>query len=165
MYNVNETIMYGSLGVCTVTAIEEKTIGKQKALYYCLTTLDNEKCAVFCPVEGCKVPMRHLMTREQVFNLIADIDQVDDSWISNEMQRKAYFEQVFQRGEPVEIARLTKSLHAHQKEQQAQGRKFHISDERWLERAERILHGEIAFVLQIPREDVPSLIAKEIKNK
>ncbi len=41
---------------------------------------------------------------------------------------------------------------------------FHISDEKYLREAERLLHDEFSYTLNISNEEVPAYILKRIKK-
>ena len=43
------------------------------------------------------------------------------------------------------------------------GRKFHAADEQLLERAQKLLHEEFAFVLHILPEEVPLFITRQLE--
>ena len=45
----------------------------------------------------------------------------------------------------------------------ATGRKFHAADEQLLERAQKLLHEEFAFVLHILPEEVPLFITRQLE--
>ena len=45
----------------------------------------------------------------------------------------------------------------------AAGKKFHAVDEQLLDRAQKLLHEEFAFVLNLQMQDVPPFIEKQVE--
>ena len=58
---------------------------------------------------------------------------------------------------------MIKALYHHQQVRQAQGKKLHVSDERFLKEAERTLYDEFALVLHISQEQVLPFILDQIE--
>ena len=58
---------------------------------------------------------------------------------------------------------MIKALYRHQETRQAQGRKLHVSDERFLKEAERTLYDEFALVLNIEQDQVLPFILEQIE--
>ncbi len=58
---------------------------------------------------------------------------------------------------------MIKALHFHQQEQQKKGRRLHISDERFMKEAEKMLYEEFAYVLNIRKEEVLPFILQQVQ--
>ena len=58
---------------------------------------------------------------------------------------------------------LINMLYVHQEDLKIQKKHFHISDERYLKEAERLLHNEFAYVLKISPDEVAQYILSRIK--
>ena len=67
MFQENEYVVYGRIGVCMVEGVEQEE-GQD---YYCLRSL-HQNCQIKTPVNG-TVPIRKVMTREEAEALIDSI--------------------------------------------------------------------------------------------
>ena len=75
---------------------------------------------------------------------------------------KAYGE-ILRGGDRKALAGLIRTLYLHRERQKTAGKKFHTGDEQLLDRAQKLLHEECAYVLNLRPEDVPPFIAKRIE--
>lgn len=57
------------------------------------------------------------------------------------------------------------SIYAKKQDAVRQQKKFGVTDEKYLKRAEELLFGELAVALELPREEVQSYISQRLKNK
>ena len=57
------------------------------------------------------------------------------------------------------------SIYAKKQDAARQQKKFGVTDEKYLKRAEELLFGELAVVLEIPREKVRNFIADRLNKK
>lgn len=62
------------------------------------------------------------------------------------------------------VASLIRTLYLHKEKQKQNGKKFHITDEQLFERAQKLLHEEIAFLLNIHPNDVPDFIEAQLQS-
>ena len=56
------------------------------------------------------------------------------------------------------------ALHRHRREQLAAGRKFHQSDENFLNDAQKLLNAEFALVFGLEPREVNDFIRRELEN-
>lgn len=76
--------------------------------------------------------------------------------------RKEKYREILKNGDRQELIQLIRTLYLHQQELKKAGKKFHATDEKILNEAEKILHHEFAYVLDIKLEEVVPFISKEI---
>ena len=60
------------------------------------------------------------------------------------------------------MIRLIKTVYLQRQRRVAEGKRLHLADERALQEAERILYEEIAFVMEIPPDEVVAYIEKTL---
>ena len=164
MFSVNDTVVYGTDGVCTVTDITTRAFGKEKAEYYVLTPIHQNGACIYVPTasEALLRKMRRVLSAEEIRQLIADIPQESShEWITDEAARRTAFKTVLQSGDRRELVRMIKTIYLHGQEQAKNGRKLHHSDEMMMKDAEKLLYDELAYVLGIRPDDIlPLLISK-----
>ena len=154
--------MYGNVGACQILDIRTEQFGKEKALYYILKPLDGDNSTIYFPVGSEKVSMRKLLTAAEAHQLIHSLPEIKAEWIENDQQRKMQFEQIIRTGNRRELAKLVKTCHLAKEAKVKQGKKLHIADERLMEKAARLLNGELAHVLHIGLDEVESYIDESL---
>lgn len=164
-YKVNETILYGSHGVCKIEEISERKFNNKTLEYYELRPVYDEKAVLFVPVNNEKLvsKMRPVLSAAEIYALIRSMPDEDMSWIDNDGARKEKFKEILASGDRAQLIRVIKTLNRHQEAQKEKGKKLHIVDERFMKDAEKMLHAEFAYVLDIKYEDVIPFIVEELK--
>ena len=152
MVQVNDTVLYGSQSVCTVTEICEKTVGKEKLRYYALKPVYDGKSTVYVPCANGKLvgKMRRILSAAEIRALIDSLAGESLGWIENDALRRERYGEIL-------------ALYLHRESLKSTGRKFHAADEQLLERAQKLLHEEFAFVLHILPEEVPLFITRQLE--
>ena len=166
MYEIGQQVLYGSHGVCMVTGVERMCFGKTKANYYILEPVEKTGAKFFVPVENeiAVAKLRRLLTREELLALLRS-DQVRKyPWIADESQRKLRFRELINSGARAQLMGMIGALHRHKRAQLAAGRKFHQSDENFLNDAQKLLNAEFAQVFGLEPKNVNAFILKELEN-
>ena len=166
MYEIGQQVLYGSHGVCTVTGVERMRFGKTKANYYILEPVEKTGAKFFVPVENeiTVAKLRRLLTREELLELLHSERVRNYPWIADEGQRKLRFRELIGSGDRMELMVMICALHRHRKEQIAAGRKFHQSDENFLNDAQKLLNAEFAQVFGLEPKNVNAFILNELEN-
>jgi len=166
MFNVGDLIIYSGEGVCRVEAIgAPNTSGlRTERLYYTLSPVYREG-KIFIPVDA-KVFMRHILTREAAMELIRHIPRIDVQVCQDRSLRalNEHYQALMQTHQCEDLVQIIKAVYLKQQDSRARGKKPAQVDERYMKRAEDILHGELAVSLGIPRESVPDFIRQTIEK-
>lgn len=164
MFQVNDTVVYGSDGICVIEEIAARTFDRKTQEYYVLRPLYGNQSTIFVPTQNEKLcaKMRRLLSAEEIHAIIRGLPGAETVWIDNEALRKQTYAQILRSGDRKDILRLLKTLHLHQQKLRDSGRKFHASDERFMKEAERVLYGEFAHVLHLEPAQVEPMILREI---
>ncbi|MBQ1309280.1 MAG: CarD family transcriptional regulator [Ruminococcus sp.] len=155
MFCVGQTVLYGSNGVCMVDDVTEKRIGKTKMQYYVLKPLCNNTSTLFVPTANQQLvsKMRRILTEDEAEAILRDLPPCGD-WNDNKQERSEQFRAIITEGSCVELIRLIRLVRTHGQEQLAGGKRLHISDERFLKEAEKMICEEFSLVLHISRDEV-----------
>ncbi|MBC8571452.1 CarD family transcriptional regulator [Zongyangia hominis] len=164
MYHVNDTILYGSHGVCKITGITKKDFGRVSDEYYILEPVYNN-FTIYVPMhnDALAEKMHRVLTAEEIQAMIRSMPEEDTCWVENENERKERFKDILARGNRREVLQMIKALYLHQREQQDKGKRLHMADERFFHEAEKMLYDEFALVLNITPEQVLPFILEQIK--
>lgn len=161
MFNINDTVMYGSSGVCEIIDIQPKHFNGEEILYYVIKPVDQENSTIYCPVNG-KARIRKLLTAEEVHELIGTISETEAQWIDNDRQRREVFSDIIKRGDQRELIMLIKSIRLNREKKVQSGKKLHADDERFLKDAENIVYGEFTTALKMKRDEVIPYIESKL---
>ena len=168
MFQVNDVIIYGAQGVCRITGTEEKTVGGTKKTYYVLKPVSDQSSTIFAPTDNAYVlnKMRRLLTKDEIHPLIDCMRSEDAVWIANENERKGLYKSILAKGDHLELIQMIKAIYVHKKEREAEGKRLHMSDERFFKDAEQILYSEFQYVLELGgKNDLMTYIFKRIEKQ
>ena len=160
MFQIGDQVVYGIHGVCRIIGLEERTVDRKKIRYFALEPLDQPGARYFVPSENPAAlsKLRHLISREDLENLLASTEIRETCWIADENQRKQRYRELINSSDRVALLRMINTLHQHKKAQAEAGRKFHLCDENFLRDAEKLLNAEFSLVLNIQPTEVEGYI-------
>lgn len=164
MFNVGDTVLYGSDGVCRIAEICQKEISGFVAEYYLLRPIYRENSSIFVPLknENLLSKMKHILSADEILDIINSVVDGEIEWIEDEAERKLYYKRLIANGNRREMLYVIKSLYLKQKERIRMGRKLHITDEIFLRDAERLIYDEFALVLNIKPDEVLPFIMERV---
>ena len=166
MFEIGQQVLYGIHGVCRITAVEAMRFGKAKANYYILEPLAQPGSKFYVPVENeaAVAKLRPLLTREELLELLHSEQIRNAPWIADENQRRLRFRELINSGDREALMGMVGALHRHRKAQLAHGRKFHQSDENFLNDAQKLLNAEFAQVFGLEPGEVSTFLLRELEN-
>lgn len=164
MIEINDTILYGTEGVCTVVDIVQRDFGGKSIPYYVLQPVYNNRSTIYVPVhnEALTAKMRRVLSKEEIYQIIQAMPSETSIWIEDEPERKETYKQILQQGDRIELVRMIKALHQHQLDQRAKGKHLHTADEHFFKEAEKLLYDEFALVLDIQPDEVLPFILQQL---
>ena len=166
MYKINDVVVYGTEGICTITDIAEMKFGGEKSEYYILAPVTKTENTVYVPKNNEKVlnRMRKILSKDDAVKLLDSLPLTPMAWIVNDRERQSAYKNILLCGKPEEVFTMVGSLYNKQSEQLAVGKKLHASDERFLRDAERMLFNEIGYALDIKPSEVLSIVLEKIRQ-
>ena len=167
MFQVNDLIVYGNHGVCKVEDVGTLSISmadKQKQ-YYTLRPVYQRESVIYAPVDNNKTIMRFVLSKEEVEDLIQDIPNIESVWIGNEREREVQYRAALQTCDCRELVKIIKTLYQRKKLRIQDGKKVTVVDEKYFRQAEEQLYGELAFALEMPKDEVGAYITDSIQQK
>lgn len=164
MFKKGDAVIYGSQ-VYIVEGTTQKTIGKVTRDYYALKNAYDEKNTAFIPTDNEKLlsKMRHILSREQILEMISEFPNAKSIWVEDDKERSASFRAILEKGDRREIAQLVKTLFEMKKALSEKGRRLHTADEAIFLRAEKVICEEFALVLNIKPDEVIPFIGEQLK--
>lgn len=164
-YSVNEKILYGSVGVCEIREITQKDFGGKKADYYVLVPVYSSQSTVYVPVNSAALceKKRKMPPKDRINELFECAKGEPLKWDDNKYTRRDKFNDILEKGSDKDIFSLACALLNYSEKQIEKGKKLHISDERVLAEAQKLIDEEVACVLELPRKNISAYIAEQVK--
>ena len=161
MFEIGDLIMYGARGVCRVEEITELdwSSAEHGRKYYVLKPLYKSD-KIYVPIDNDKVYMRPVMSKEEILAMIDSMPEIEvENRKARSIQQLARFYQAaIDSHECADLVKLTKSIHRKKAAAEKQNKQLGQIDIRYMQHAEDLLFGEIAAVLEIPRDSVVDFI-------
>ena len=160
MYSIGNIVMYGSFGICKVTAIEKRDLTGEEQEYYILKHINSEKNIFYVPTNNDTAlsKMHPICSKAEVDELISHMNSEGLIWIDNDIKRKEEYSRIIKDADKHEIIRHIKTLYLRRKELAESGKKLRSTDENYLSLAENMLFEEFAYALDIDKSEVVEYI-------
>ena len=156
MFHIGQKVIYGVHGVCEIIAVDVQRINRKNIEYFVLTSVDQPGSRFYIPThnETALMKLRPLLTKEQIESILLTQQGGDDLWIADENKRKQHYKELICSGDRAALVGMVRCIYKHRKQQEAEGRKIHLSDEDFLKEAEKLLCAEFSIILGISKNDV-----------
>ncbi len=167
MYAVGDYVVKVNKGVCKVEDITRLTIpgADRNRLYYLLIPLEDAGAKLYIPVEGnVEQNLRPVITKEQAWELINRIGEIDAASITDEKQRESSYKEALHSCEPERVVSVLKSIYQRKQERDAQGKKITAVDDRYFKLAEDVLHSELAFAIGRDKQEMREVISAKMNS-
>ena len=167
MFQAGDLIVYGNTGVCKVEGFAKPNLPgvDRNKEYYVLTPLYQEG-TIYSPTDNTKVFMRPVISKnkaEELINMIPSI-QAQSFHTSSSQQLTEHYQGFFNSHDCSDLIELIMSIYAKKQYLLNHKHKFGQIDERFMRKAEELLHGELAVALGISLKEVPGYIASRVET-
>jgi len=161
----NTTVLYGG-SVCRVTGTVERDVNGESQRFWVLQPVSDAKTVIYASVDNPHTAsrMRPVLTASEIDELIARIPKEEPAWINNDNERREAFREILRGGDRSEVMGLIRTLYLRRQYQLRNGKRLRAQDERCLIEAEAMIHGEIAHVLKIQRDEVAPYIQSRLEE-
>ncbi|MDP4120547.1 MAG: CarD family transcriptional regulator [Bacillota bacterium] len=165
MYQINDTVLYGTNGICKITEISKREFYGKSIEYYILQPIYQNTSSIFIPVnnEALTSKIRRILSSDEIYSIIRSMPHEENIWIDDDNERKVKFSEILKTGDRKDLMLMIKTIYLRRTSQKEISKKIHSCDERFLNDAEKLLYEEFAHVLKIDRDDVLPLILQEIE--
>ncbi|MBR5502684.1 MAG: hypothetical protein IKV55_06590 [Oscillospiraceae bacterium] len=156
MYQINQTVVYSSQGICTVSEICAREVAGTVADYYVLKPAADPRSTVYVPVNNERLVsrMRAILSAEEAQELFALLPQLDSAWIANDNARREQHRAMLTEGAAADIAAVFKMLALRRSELETLSRKLRTLDENTLKQCEKLLCCECAHALGCSADEI-----------
>ena len=164
MFEIGEHIVYGTSGICRVEEICTSPYDKNDTRsFYLLIPVHNPMgSTIYTPVDNDRVPMRRLMTREEIDTLICMIPGIEPVQVPVEKQRREIYRSTVFALRPEGYVSVMKTVARRREELTAARKHFPVSDMEYGRIAKHLLYSECAHVLGVPEDSMEGYIAQRL---
>lgn len=164
MFNINDVVIKKDNGLYIIDDIQEKDFGLGKQTYLILKPYyKQDKGLVYLPLNKAQESLRPVIDKERAMEVIKNIPSIESVWISDPKARKQKYEELFKSGEITNYCILVKSLYNRNEILKQNKRTLSIIDKEFLDKIENAIDEELAFVLEIPINEIKEFILKNIE--
>lgn len=165
MYTIGDRVGYGTHGVCKVIAFEDRRVDRKTVEYLALEPLDRPGTRYYVPAhnEVALAKLRTLLTPDEMDALLSSVSYRPECWIPHEGLRKNRYRELLSGGDRTEVLSMLVCLYRYKEEVLANGKKFHLSDDNFLNDAEKMIASEIACVLDMDSVQARDHLRKALK--
>lgn len=165
MFQIGESVVYGTTGVCTIVSVGPLSMHgvDRKRQYYTLRPLHQDG-AVYVPAEGEKLQaMRAPLTRDEAELLLERIPEIEPCQIQsfNYKQRMDVFSAALHENRCDSLVQVIKAVD--QKKRQVREKQQYNVDNNFFKKAMNLLCGELSFSLDLPMEEVRSMVEAAVR--
>jgi len=163
VYKTGEYVVVGNKGVCVVdniTTLDISGVDKERE-YYILKPVYVPGSTVYVPTDSAD-SMRRVLTKDEVTHLIQEIPQIPLIDTVNDKLLEQEYKGCMKSNSCEEWVRIIKTIYLRKQKRQELGRRVTAVDAKYSRIAEDNLYGELAVVLNIPKEEVESYITGKI---
>lgn len=166
MLNIGECVIYGSHGLCKVRDILVPSFlerGKEKQYYMMISAVDAGS-VLYVPVEGAEDKIREVISADYAEELIGEIEEVSEVELPEGKKAEPVILEIIKKNAAEEMMSLVKSLHKIKAIREAEGKKFAMLNERYLNMAEKLLYTELAYSLETEKDVVKRRVLEELSE-
>lgn len=163
MFQVGDTVNYGTSGVCTVTEHKGVSLGGRLMDCYILKPVYDHSMTISVPCQSQVLldRMRPLLSKAELMALLHEPRAERDP--DPEARRQRY-QAALQSGDRHDLLRMVRDIYAERQRRRAGGKHLSGYEDNALREAENILHTEFAYTMGIKPNEVPDFIAQELQN-
>ena len=164
MFKVGEFIVYGINGICRVADVCPSPYDKtDPRTFYLLIPVNNPmSSSIYTPVDNTRVPMRRLMTRENIEELIARIPEIEPLTVPVEKQRRELYRTTVGELDPKGYVRVIKTVRQRRETLTAARKHVPMTDLEYGRLAKHLLCSECALVMGVSEEDADAYILSSL---
>lgn len=164
MFAVGEYIVYGTNGICRVEEICASPFdATDTRTYYLLVPLNNPMSStIYTPVNNERVPMRRLMTREEIEVLIRGMADIEELVVPVEKQRRDLYRTTLGALRPEGYVSVIKTVHRRRAQLAAAHKHFPVTDMEYGRLAKHLLYSEIALVLGMEEAGMEAYLGEHL---
>lgn len=111
MFQINDLVVYGKNGVCSVKGIGTLSLINNDRIYYTLVPVYNKEEIIYAPVENGRIVMREVISREDAKELIDIFPDLEETVVADERDRENCYKQTLLGCNCEKLASMIKTIY------------------------------------------------------
>lgn len=144
MFEINDKVVYGVVGLCEIEDIGIPPIKGIDKDYYFLQPVYDSKGIIYSPVDSNKVMIRSIIDKNSCEKLIDRAKHCKDDEELNEKVHPVKYDEMVKSQDLTQLMHLVRALFNIKNERAKELRRMKSADNRMLTAARKLLYGEIA---------------------
>lgn len=165
--NIGDNVRYGGHGVCRVERVEEVPFPDRDHMRLCceLRPVSNAGMTILVPVdtEALCAKIKPLLTKAEVDAMLEALPSLPSLWMEERKQRAVEFRRIISAGDAQMLLQLLRTLEEQQLILRAAKKKLSAADLSALKDASRVIEEEIAYSLDISKEEAAAYIQSALQ--
>lgn len=148
MYEVDDMVFYGVIGVCKIFKIGKPPVDDIEGDFYYLSPVYDSRGVIYSPVKGNQVLMRKVITRQECEKLYLRAANCKKDELLNEPISPAHYDEVIKSQDPLKLMQLIRCLYNIKNDRAKELRRMKSADSRIHSTAKKLLYGELAAITE-----------------
>lgn len=163
MYRIQDMVVYENGGVCRVENIGTPDfLKKSNEAYYTLQPVFDKAGVIYVKVENDRHILRPLMTEDDARKMMEHLSTAEPLYSRNDKVRDQEFKDALRSCDSEKWLSMIRGIRIEKERRIVNGKKLNMSDERYLQKAMRLLTGELAVILQIDYDEAKRRIEENV---
>lgn len=166
MFKIEDQVIYSVHGICRIDDISEETIDGVTKQYYVLHPIENgHRMTITIPVDNNKVAILPLLKKEEAATIIDSFNFEGIDWIEDGQARYKAYNEIVNRGDRKEIAKLINTLKRKDLELKETSGRLEDRDQKILNTVQSIFFKELAFALKRTYSEINEAISLSLSRQ
>ncbi|MEK4426749.1 CarD family transcriptional regulator [Solibacillus sp. FSL K6-1523] len=154
MYNVGDTVIYSSHGLCSIEEICEQTFSEITKNYYVLKPLNDPNLTIRTPVDNSNTQIRDIMKKEEAIKILHSFTSPGIEWVEQSTHRMRLHTEIIKTDDRQKQAHLLNTLLRKKMDYEALEKKFPMQEEKLLLTLQELIFSEFSIVLNKSSEEI-----------
>lgn len=159
-FKIGDYLVYRTVGACRVKDIGTLEFRDDNRRYYTLVPAFDQDSTIYTPVDNDKVMIRPLISKTEANDFINHLPELKPEEYSNNNERFRACKKMLASGDRNQWAAVVYGMFQIAEGKRDKGKSISTGERESLEKAEKLLFGELALALEIDIQKVPEYIEK-----
>ncbi len=157
MFQINDIVVYENGGVCTIKEIGTPDFVKGNELYYIMEPISDTSGKLYVKIDN-QFIIRPVISKDKALGYLAKLREMEGTYNRSDKLRNQEFKDALHSCEYDQWLGLMKGILGEQNRREAEGKRLNMSDEKVLQRVNRLLSDELSVACDITKEEAKEKI-------
>ncbi|WMJ89033.1 CarD family transcriptional regulator [Anaerocolumna sp. MB42-C2] len=152
MYQINDMIVYKNSGVCRIEDIGIPCFVETQEQYYQITPIFDLNGKLYVKINRDKLMFRSITSLEEAELFLSELPSMNGIYNANDKTREKEYRDILKACECKQCLSMLKGILRERNKKLETGKTLNMTDERNLQRVEKLLNDEFSIVFNITTE-------------